>query len=39
MAINTDIYGSVEDAATYFSTRLRSDAWDDATSQQSSPPC
>ena len=34
MAINTDIYGSVGDAATYFSTRLHSDAWDDATSQQ-----
>jgi hypothetical protein len=32
MAINTDIYGSIDEAAAYFTGRLHSDAWDEALS-------
>lgn len=33
MPINTEIYGSVEDADDYFATRLHEQVWSDASSQ------
>ena len=37
--INTDIYGSLDEASAYFAGRLHSEAWNDAETPTSRKPC